>query len=106
MTLHIQMCIRDSYIAECKKDMAGMNVKPATKHPLATEEICGMVEMISELIEKGYAYEMCIRDRFIPIRHPTERDVLLQVKNGLTSSLQTDRLQHSTVTVSYTHLSR
>ena len=37
--------------------MAGMNVKPATKHPLATEEICGMVEMISELIEKGYAYE-------------------------------------------------
>ena len=51
------MCIRDSYIAECKKDMAGMNVKPATKHPLATEEICGMVEMISELIDKGYAYE-------------------------------------------------
>ena len=45
------------YIKECKKDMAGMNVKPATKHPLATEEICGMVEMISELIEKGYAYE-------------------------------------------------
>lgn len=45
------------YIAECKKDMEGMNVKPATKHPLATEEICGMVEMISQLIEKGYAYE-------------------------------------------------
>ena len=49
--------ISQLYIAECKKDMAGMNVKPATKHPLATEEICGMVEMISELIEKGYAYE-------------------------------------------------
>ena len=49
--------ISERYIAECKKDMAGMNVKPATKHPLATEEICGMVEMISELIEKGYAYE-------------------------------------------------
>ena len=49
--------ISQCYIAECKKDMAGMNVKPATKHPLATEEICGMVEMISELIEKGYAYE-------------------------------------------------
>ena len=48
--------ISQRYIAECKKDMAGMNVKPATKHPLATEEICGMVEMISELIEKGYAY--------------------------------------------------
>ena len=49
--------ISQRYIAECKKDMAGMNVKSATKHPLATEEICGMVEMISELIEKGYAYE-------------------------------------------------
>ena len=49
--------ISQRYIAECKKDMEGMNVKPATKHPLATEEICGMVEMISELIEKGYAYE-------------------------------------------------
>ena len=49
--------ISQRYIAECKKDMAGMNVKPATKHPLATDEICGMVEMISELIEKGYAYE-------------------------------------------------
>ena len=49
--------ISERYIAECKKDMAGMNVKPATKHPLATEEICGMVEMISELIDKGYAYE-------------------------------------------------
>ena len=49
--------ISQRYIAECKKDMAGMNVKPATKHPLATEEICGMVEMIQNLIDKGYAYE-------------------------------------------------
>ena len=49
--------ISQRYIAECKKDMEGMNVRPATKHPLATEEICGMVDMIKELIEKGYAYE-------------------------------------------------
>ena len=49
--------ISQRYIEECKKDMAGMNVKPATKHPLATEEICGMVEMIADLVEKGYAYE-------------------------------------------------
>ena len=49
--------ISQRYIAECKKDMAGMNVKPATKHPLATEEICGMIEMIQTLIDKGYAYE-------------------------------------------------
>lgn len=44
------------FIEECKKDMAGMNVKPATTHPLATEEIDGMIEMIKSLIEKGYAY--------------------------------------------------
>ena len=44
------------YIEECKKDMAGMNVKPATTHPLATQEIDGMIEMISSLIDKGYAY--------------------------------------------------
>ncbi len=48
--------ISKRYIEECKKDMEGMNVKPATKHPLATEEICGMLEMIATLIEKGHAY--------------------------------------------------
>ena len=48
--------ISTRYIEECKKDMAAMNVKPATTHPLATEEICGMLEMISDLIEKGHAY--------------------------------------------------
>ena len=46
------------YIEECKKDMEGMNVKPATTHPLATQEIDGMLEMISDLIEKGYAYNV------------------------------------------------
>ena len=48
--------ISERYIAECKKDMAAMNVKPATTHPLATNEIQGMIDMISTLIEKGYAY--------------------------------------------------
>lgn len=48
--------ISKRYIAECKKDMEGMNVRPATRHPLATEEICGMLDMIQTLIEKGHAY--------------------------------------------------
>lgn len=48
--------ISQRYIAECKKDMEGMNIKPATTHPLATQEIDGMIEMISDLIAKGYAY--------------------------------------------------
>ena len=48
--------ISERYIEECKKDMAGMNVKPATVHPKATEEIDGMIGMIGSLMEKGYAY--------------------------------------------------
>ena len=49
--------IAKRYISECKKDMKSLNVKEATKHPLATEEIQGMIEMISTLVEKGYAYD-------------------------------------------------
>lgn len=48
--------ISQRYIAECKKDMEALNVRPATTHPLATQEICGMEEMIQTLIEKGHAY--------------------------------------------------
>jgi cysteinyl-tRNA synthetase len=49
--------ISERYIGEFKKDLAGLNVKPATSNPKATEEIDGMIEMISSLIEKGHAYE-------------------------------------------------
>ena len=48
--------ISERYIAECKKDMEGMNIKPATKNPKATEEIGGMLDMIQTLIDKGHAY--------------------------------------------------
>ena len=48
--------VSQRFIAECKKDMADMNVKPATTHPQATQEIQGMIDMISTLIDKGYAY--------------------------------------------------
>lgn len=48
--------ISKRYIEECKKDMEALNVKPATTHPLATEEIPGMLDMIGTLIEKGHAY--------------------------------------------------
>ena len=49
--------ISQRYIEECRKDMEGLNVRPATTHPLATQEIDGMIDMISDLIEKGHAYE-------------------------------------------------
>lgn len=48
--------ISERYIEECKKDMEALNVRPATVHPKATEEIDGMIDMISALIDKGFAY--------------------------------------------------
>ena len=48
--------ISTRYIKECKKDMADMNVNPATTAPQATQEIQGMIDMIQTLIDKGYAY--------------------------------------------------
>lgn len=48
--------ISERYIEECKKDMKALNVKEATTHPKATEEIGGMIEMIQTLIDKGHAY--------------------------------------------------
>ncbi len=48
--------ISERYIEECKKDMASLNVQPATTHPQATQEIQGMIDMIQTLIDKGYAY--------------------------------------------------
>lgn len=48
--------ISERYIAECKKDMEALHVRPATTHPQATQEIDGMLEMIGTLLEKGHAY--------------------------------------------------
>ena len=50
--------ISERYIVEAKKDMASLNVKEATTHPKATEEIDGMIDMIDTLINKGYAYNV------------------------------------------------
>ncbi|MDO4490093.1 MAG: cysteine--tRNA ligase [Lachnospiraceae bacterium] len=50
--------VSERFIKECKKDMADMNVKPATTHPQATREIQGMLDMIQILMDKGYAYDV------------------------------------------------
>lgn len=50
--------ISERYIAEVKKDMAALNVREATTHPKATEEIPDMIELVKTLIEKDYAYEV------------------------------------------------
>ncbi len=44
------------YIDEYKKDAAGLNVAPATHHPLATENMDEIIDIVSNLVEKGYAY--------------------------------------------------
>ncbi len=50
--------ISERYIAECKKDMEALNVREATAHPKATEEIPDMIKMVQTLIDKGHAYEV------------------------------------------------
>ena len=45
------------YIKNYFRDFDGLNVKRATNYPKATEHIDLMIEMISELINKSFAYE-------------------------------------------------
>jgi cysteinyl-tRNA synthetase len=49
--------ISERYIREFIKDRDALNVREATHHPKATEEIDDMIAMIETLIKKGHAYE-------------------------------------------------
>lgn len=51
------LTIAERYIKEYKTDAAGLNVKEATFHPRATENIDTILEIVSELVKNGYAYE-------------------------------------------------
>lgn len=48
--------ISKKYIAEYEKDAKGLNIRPATYHPLATENMDEIIDIVSTLVEKGYAY--------------------------------------------------
>ena len=48
----------EQYIAEYFKDAKALGIKEATVHPKATEHIDEIIELVSTLIEKGYAYEV------------------------------------------------
>ena len=50
--------IGDKYICEYYKDADGLNIKRATTNPRATEYINEIIDFVSGLIEKGYAYEV------------------------------------------------
>ncbi len=51
------LTVSRKYIEEYKIDAGGLNVRPATVHPKATENIDEIISIISSLVEKGYAYE-------------------------------------------------
>lgn len=48
--------VSEKYIAEYKIDAKGLNVREATVHPRATENIEQIIDMVKSLCEKGYAY--------------------------------------------------
>ena len=48
--------ISEKYIEEFWKDAKGMNIREASYHPKATENIDEIISIVSALIEKGYAY--------------------------------------------------
>ncbi len=50
--------VSEKYIEEFWTDVKGLNFKPATIHPKATENIDKIIEIVSGLIEKGHAYEV------------------------------------------------
>lgn len=48
--------VSEKYIKEFWTDAKGLNVREATVHPKATENIDEIISIISSLVEKGYAY--------------------------------------------------
>lgn len=50
--------VAEKYIAEYKKDAAGLGVKEASVHPKATENMDKIIEIVESLVERGYAYPL------------------------------------------------
>ncbi len=50
--------LADQYIEEYFKDADGLGIKRATVHPRATDNIDAIIKIVSELEEKGYAYNV------------------------------------------------
>ena len=48
--------VSEKYIEEFWKDAKGMNIREATVHPKATENIDEIISIIETLVEKGFAY--------------------------------------------------
>lgn len=52
------LTVSKKYIEEYKRDARGLNVSDADAHPKATENIKQIINMISELMSKGFAYKV------------------------------------------------
>jgi cysteinyl-tRNA synthetase len=50
--------LAEKYIEEFKKNLAALNILPATEHPRATEEVDAIIEMVARLLENDAAYEV------------------------------------------------
>ncbi len=50
--------LAEKYIEAYFEDAAALGIERATYHPRATENIDAIIELVSTLIEKGYAYEV------------------------------------------------
>ncbi len=50
--------VSEKYIEEFWKDAKGLNFRPATVHPKATENIDKIIEIVQGLIDNGHAYEV------------------------------------------------
>ena len=50
------LTVAERYIQEYETDARGLNIREATVHPRATETMEQIIEIISDLVKKGYAY--------------------------------------------------
>jgi len=64
--------VSEKYIAEYKKDAKGLNVREATVHPRATENIDQIINMVKTLEDKGYAYSTEYGDVYFRTNHFAE----------------------------------
>lgn len=62
------LSVSQKYIKEYKKDAVGLNIKEASIHPKATENIDEIINIIDTLIKKGYAYSLSSGDVYFNTR--------------------------------------
>ena len=66
------LTVSEKYIAEYRKDAQGLNVREASVHPRATENIEQIIQMVKNLEDKGYAYSTAYGDVYFRTNHFAE----------------------------------